>query len=111
MLMLLLLLLLLPPPPVVPGESVGIIANNPLVLAGVLDIDAAIKTSRFIRFCDAFNIPIVTFVDVPGGGAGGLGGGGHTIEGQDSFLRNKSSILTKRTGGEPRTYSWMGMKG
>jgi len=48
------------------GETVGIIANNPLVLAGVLDIDAAIKTSRFIRFCDAFNIPIVTFVDVPG---------------------------------------------
>lgn len=48
------------------GETVGIIANNPLVLAGVLDIDAAIKASRFIRFCDAFNIPIVTFVDVPG---------------------------------------------
>ena len=56
----------------------GIIANNPLVLAGVLDIDAAIKTSRFIRFCDAFNIPIVTFVDVPGEGCpakGGKGGG------------------------------------
>eukprot|EP00878_Enallax_costatus_P014007 GHUV01014648.1.p1 GENE.GHUV01014648.1~~GHUV01014648.1.p1 ORF type:complete len:526 (+),score=65.23 GHUV01014648.1:397-1974(+) len=48
------------------GETVGIIANNPLVLAGVLDIDAAIKASRFIRFCDSFNIPIVTFVDVPG---------------------------------------------
>jgi hypothetical protein len=48
------------------GETVGIIANNPLVLAGVLDMDAAIKASRFIRFCDAFNIPIITFVDVPG---------------------------------------------
>lgn len=48
------------------GETVGLIANNPLVLAGVLDMDAAIKASRFIRFCDAFNIPIITFVDVPG---------------------------------------------
>ncbi|WIA08065.1 hypothetical protein OEZ85_007531 [Tetradesmus obliquus] len=48
------------------GETVGVIANNPLVLAGVLDIDAAIKASRFIRFCDSFNIPLITFVDVPG---------------------------------------------
>ncbi len=48
------------------GQSVGIIANQPAVLAGVLDIDASIKAARFIRFCDAFNIPLVTFVDVPG---------------------------------------------
>ena len=48
------------------GFSVGIIANQPAVLAGVLDIDASIKAARFIRFCDAFNIPIITFVDVPG---------------------------------------------
>jgi acetyl-CoA carboxylase carboxyltransferase component len=48
------------------GHSVGIVANQPAVLAGVLDIDASEKASRFIRFCDAFNIPIVTFVDVPG---------------------------------------------
>jgi len=48
------------------GFSVGIIANQPAVLAGVLDIDASIKAARFIRFCDAFNIPLVTFVDVPG---------------------------------------------
>jgi acetyl-CoA carboxylase carboxyltransferase component len=48
------------------GHSVGIIANQPAVLAGVLDIDASTKAARFIRFCDAFNIPIVTFEDVPG---------------------------------------------
>ena len=48
------------------GHPVGIVANQPKVLAGVLDIDASVKSSRFIRFCDAFNIPLVTFVDVPG---------------------------------------------
>jgi acetyl-CoA carboxylase carboxyltransferase component len=48
------------------GHSIGIVANQPGVLAGVLDIDASEKAGRFIRFCDAFNIPIVTFVDVPG---------------------------------------------
>jgi propionyl-CoA carboxylase beta chain len=48
------------------GTSVGIVANQPAVLAGVLDISASTKAARFIRFCDAFNIPIVTFVDVPG---------------------------------------------
>ncbi len=48
------------------GRSVGVIANQPKVLAGTLDIDAAEKASRFVRFCDAFNIPILTFVDVPG---------------------------------------------
>jgi propionyl-CoA carboxylase beta chain len=48
------------------GTSVGIVANQPAVLAGVLDINASIKAARFIRFCDAFNIPVVTFEDVPG---------------------------------------------
>ncbi|MGH7689357.1 MAG: acyl-CoA carboxylase subunit beta [Gemmatimonadaceae bacterium] len=48
------------------AHSVGIVANQPAVLAGVLDISASIKAARFIRFCDAFNIPIVTFEDVPG---------------------------------------------
>jgi propionyl-CoA carboxylase beta chain len=48
------------------GRTVGFVANQPLVLAGVLDIDASRKAARFVRFCDAFNIPIVTFVDVPG---------------------------------------------
>jgi propionyl-CoA carboxylase beta chain len=48
------------------GKSVGIVANQPAVLAGVLDIDASVKAARFVRFCDCFNIPLVTFVDVPG---------------------------------------------
>jgi acetyl-CoA carboxylase carboxyltransferase component len=48
------------------GHSVGIVGNQPRALAGVLDIDASIKAARFIRFCDAFNIPVVSFVDVPG---------------------------------------------
>src|SRR5215213_2773881 len=48
------------------GFSVGVVANQPAVLAGVLDISASLKAARFIRFCDAFNIPIVTFEDVPG---------------------------------------------
>ncbi len=48
------------------GKAVGFVANQPLVLAGVLDSDASRKAARFVRFCDAFNIPIVTFVDVPG---------------------------------------------
>ncbi len=48
------------------GESVGFVANQPMVLAGCLDINASRKAARFVRFCDAFSIPIVTFVDVPG---------------------------------------------
>ena len=48
------------------GHSVGIVANQPLVLAGVLDIDASRKAARFVRSCDSFNIPLLTFVDVPG---------------------------------------------
>jgi propionyl-CoA carboxylase beta chain len=48
------------------GSTVGIVANQPMVLAGCLDIKSSIKAARFVRFCDAFNIPIVTFVDVPG---------------------------------------------
>merc|ERR1712176_1035647 len=50
----------------VEGRTVGIVANNPLVLAGCLDIEASTKAARIVRFCDAFHIPIVTFVDVPG---------------------------------------------
>ncbi len=48
------------------GRSVGIVANQPAFLAGVLDINSSIKAARFVRFCDSFNIPLVTFVDVPG---------------------------------------------
>ncbi|HTK71554.1 MAG TPA: acyl-CoA carboxylase subunit beta [Croceibacterium sp.] len=50
----------------VEGRTVGVVANQPMVLAGVLDINASRKAARFVRFCDAFGIPIVTFVDVPG---------------------------------------------
>ncbi|GGI03871.1 acyl-CoA carboxylase subunit beta [Egicoccus halophilus] len=48
------------------GQSVGVVGNQPAYLAGVLDIDASEKAARFVRFCDAFNVPVVTFVDVPG---------------------------------------------
>ncbi len=48
------------------GQTVGFVANQPLVLAGVLDVDSSDKAARFIRYCDAFNIPLVTLVDLPG---------------------------------------------
>src|SRR4029077_13930167 len=48
------------------GRSIGIVANQPEHLAGCLDIDSSVKGARFVRFCDAFNIPILTFEDVPG---------------------------------------------
>jgi propionyl-CoA carboxylase beta chain len=48
------------------GFSIGIVGNQPAQLAGVLDIDASAKAARFVRTCDAFNIPLLTFVDVPG---------------------------------------------
>jgi acetyl-CoA carboxylase carboxyltransferase component len=48
------------------GETVGIVANQPMVLAGVLDVDSSDKAARFIRFCDAFNVPLITLVDLPG---------------------------------------------
>jgi acetyl-CoA carboxylase carboxyltransferase component len=48
------------------GHSVGVVANQPKSLAGTLDINASVKGARFVRFCDAFNIPVITFVDVPG---------------------------------------------
>jgi propionyl-CoA carboxylase beta chain len=48
------------------GHAIGVVGNQPTVLAGTLDIDASVKGARFVRFCDAFNIPLVTFVDVPG---------------------------------------------
>ncbi len=48
------------------GRPIGVVANNPMILAGCLDINASIKAARFVRFCDCFNLPLVTFVDVPG---------------------------------------------
>ena len=68
------------------GRSVGIVAQQPMVLAGVLDIDASIKAARFVRFCDAFNIPLVTLVDVPGFLPG-------TAQEHGGIIRNGAKLL------------------
>jgi acetyl-CoA carboxylase carboxyltransferase component len=68
------------------GHSVGVVANQPAVLAGVLDIDSSEKAGRFVRFCDAFNIPIVTFVDTPGYLPG-------TIQEHNGVIRNGAKLL------------------
>lgn len=68
------------------GRSVGIVANQPAVLAGVLDINASIKAGRFVRFCDAFNVPLITFVDVPGFLPG-------TEQEYGGIIRNGSKLL------------------
>jgi propionyl-CoA carboxylase beta chain len=68
------------------GRSVGIVAQQPMVLAGVLDIDASVKAARFVRFCDAFNIPLLTFVDVPGFLPG-------TAQEHGGIIRNGAKLL------------------
>jgi acetyl-CoA carboxylase carboxyltransferase component len=68
------------------GHAVGIVGNQPAVLAGTLDIDASTKGGRFVRFCDAFNIPLVTFVDVPGFLPG-------TSQEYGGIIRNGSKLL------------------
>jgi propionyl-CoA carboxylase beta chain len=68
------------------GKTVGVVAQQPMVLAGVLDIDASIKAARFVRFCDAFNIPLVTFVDVPGFLPG-------TAQEHGGIIRNGAKLL------------------
>lgn len=68
------------------GHSVGIVGQQPLVLAGVLDIDSSAKAARFVRFCDCFNIPIVTFVDVPGFMPG-------TAQEHGGIIRNGAKLL------------------
>jgi methylmalonyl-CoA decarboxylase subunit alpha len=68
------------------GQSVGIVANQPLVMAGVLDNDASIKAARFVRFCDCFNLPVVTFVDVPGFMPG-------TVQEYGGIIRNGAKLL------------------
>jgi len=68
------------------GMSVGIVANQPTVLAGVLDNDASVKSARFVRFCDCFNIPLVTFVDVPGFMPG-------TVQEYAGIIRNGAKLL------------------
>ncbi len=68
------------------GISVGIVANQPAHLSGVLDIDSSVKGARFVRFCDCFNIPVVTFVDVPGFLPG-------TAQEYGGVIRNGAKIL------------------
>lgn len=68
------------------GKSVGIVANQPAVLAGVLDINSSIKAARFIRFCDSFNIPLITFQDVPGFLPG-------TIQEHGGIIRNGAKLV------------------
>ena len=68
------------------GATVGVVAQQPMVLAGVLDINASIKAARFVRFCDAFNIPLVTFVDVPGFLPG-------TAQEHGGIIRNGAKLL------------------
>ena len=68
------------------GTSVGIVANQPKFYAGVLDIDASVKGARFVRFCDAFNIPVITFVDVPGFLPG-------TVQEYGGIIRNGAKML------------------
>ena len=68
------------------GHSVGIVANQPKILAGVLDIDASIKGARFVRFCDSFNIPLVVLEDVPGFLPG-------TMQEHNGIIRNGAKLL------------------
>ncbi|HVR88086.1 MAG TPA: acyl-CoA carboxylase subunit beta [Candidatus Limnocylindria bacterium] len=68
------------------GSTVGVVAQQPMVLAGVLDINASIKAARFVRFCDAFNIPLVTLVDVPGFLPG-------TAQEHGGIIRNGAKLL------------------
>ena len=73
------------------GHAVGIVGNQPSALAGVLDIDASVKAARFVRTCDAFNIPLVTFVDVPGF----LPGDGAGV-GRDHPARRQAPVRVRR---------------
>ena len=68
------------------GRPVGVVAQQPMILAGVLDIDASVKAARFVRFCDAFNIPLITFVDVPGFLPG-------TVQEHAGIIRNGAKLL------------------
>jgi propionyl-CoA carboxylase beta chain len=88
------------------GSTVGIVANQPMVLAGCLDIASAIKGARFVRFCDCFNIPIVTFVDVPGflpGTAQELGGiikhGAKLLYAYAEATVPKATVITRKAYG------------
>ena len=101
------------------GRTVGIVANQPEVMAGVLDITASVKAARFVRFCDAFNIPIVTLVDVPGfmpGSAqehsGIIRNGAKLIYAYAEATVPKVSVLTRKAyGGAYIVMSSKGLKG
>ncbi len=97
------------------GRPVGIVANQPAVLAGCLDLDASVKAARFIRFCDAFNLPIVTFEDVPGflpGTAQELGGiirhGAKLLYAYAEATVPKITLITRKSYGG--AYCVMGSK-
>jgi len=97
------------------GRTVGIVGNQPAYLAGVLDIDASMKAARFVRFCDCFNVPIVTFVDVPGfmpGTAQEYGGiikhGAKLIYAYAEATVPKVSVITRKAYGG--AYIVMGSK-
>jgi propionyl-CoA carboxylase beta chain len=88
------------------GRPVGVVANQPAVLAGVLDADASVKAARFVRFCDAFEIPLLTFVDVPGflpGAAQEWGGiirhGAKLLYAYAEATVPKVTIITRRAWG------------
>jgi len=88
------------------GQTVGVVANQPMVLAGVLDINSSRKAARFVRFCDAFEIPILTFVDVPGflpGTAQEYGGvikhGAKLLFAYGEATVPKVTVLTRKTYG------------
>jgi propionyl-CoA carboxylase beta chain len=88
------------------GRSVGIVANQPQFLAGVLDINSSLKAARFVRFCDAFNIPLITFVDVPGflpGTTQGFGGiikhGAKLLYAYSEATVPKITIITRKAYG------------
>jgi acetyl-CoA carboxylase carboxyltransferase component len=97
------------------GRTVGVVGNQPLYLAGVLDIDSSRKAARFVRFCDAFNIPIITFVDVPGflpGTAqehgGIIGHGSKMVYAYSEATVPKMTIITRKAYGG--AYDAMGSK-
>jgi propionyl-CoA carboxylase beta chain len=101
------------------GRTVGIVANQPEMMAGVLDINASVKAARFVRFCDAFNIPIVTLIDVPGfmpGSAqehsGIIRNGAKLIYAYAEATVPKISVLTRKAyGGAYIVMSSKGLKG
>jgi propionyl-CoA carboxylase beta chain len=76
------------------GNTVGIVANNPAFLAGCLDIDSSVKAARFVRFCDAFNIPLLTLVDVPGFLPG-------TDQEHNGIIRNGAKVPALYRGNRP----------